>query len=235
MELIRNIGALIFLFLPLFSFSQNENLLPKKDVDSLYREDQFYFGLTYNIMAEAPSGYSAIGLSGGLQAGFLRDMPINERRNLAVAVGLGFAYDQFGQNLFVGEDTNGKSIFRVLEGSVDYSENKFKMAMVEVPLEFRWRTSTAADYKFWRIYAGARIGYAYWYKSTFRQENNTVVQSDIPEFNPLRLSATLSMGYSTFNFFASYSLNPFFDNAVTEGGQKMNVKALKVGLMFYIL
>jgi hypothetical protein len=31
---------------------------------------------------------------------------------------------------------------------------KFTQLLVEVPLEFRWRSSTFESYKFWRIYGG---------------------------------------------------------------------------------
>ncbi len=228
---------LFFLFLPFIVFSQEEvrDSLWHHSPDTLYREDQFYFGVTYNLLINSPRGISSRGLSGGLQGGFVRDMPINKRRNLAVAVGIGLAYDQYGQNLFIGEEPTGETIFKVLDGTVDFDQNRLGMALVEMPVEFRWRTSTPTEYRFWRIYAGARVGYAYWYKATFRQPGNRVDQTKIPEFNPLRVSATLSFGYNTFNFFASYSLNPFFDNAYLPNGEKVEWNALKLGLMFYIL
>jgi hypothetical protein len=109
------------------------------------------------------------------------------------------------------------------------------MTIIEAPVEFRWRTSTPSTYKFWRVYTGFRVGYAYWYKATFKQTNNNVNQTKIPEFDPLRLSATISLGYNSFNFFASYSINPFFKDAVTVDGESVDFRALKVGLLFYIL
>lgn len=202
--------------------------------DSLYREDQFYVGVTYNALLNLPSGVNIRGLSGGLQFGILRDMPINKKRNIAIAIGGGISIDQFGQNLFIGETSNNETIFRVLN-NVDYTRNRFNTAIIEAPIEFRWRSSTPTSYKFWRVYAGFRVGYAYWYKATFKQSGNNVNQSKIPEFDPLRMAATLSMGYNTFNFFASYSINPFFKDAVTTDGEKVDFRTLKVGLMFYIL
>lgn len=212
-----------------------QDTITKPSVDSLYREDQFYIGVTYNIPANLPSGAKVRGLAGGVHFGFLRDMPINKRRNLAIAVGAGLALDQFGQNLFIGETPNDETIFRVLDNDVDFTRNRFNMAIIEAPVEFRWRTSTASSYKFWRVYAGFRVGYAYWYKATFKQEQNNVIQTKIPEFDPLRFSATLSFGYNTFNFFAAYSINPFFKDAETVDGEKVDFRTLKVGLMFYIL
>lgn len=204
-------------------------------VDSLYREDQFYIGVTYNVPLNLPAGGNIRGLSGGVQLGYLRDMPINKQRNLAVAIGLGLAIDQLGQNVFIGETTDDETIFRVLDGSVDFSRNRFNMAIIEAPVEFRWRTSTPSTYRFWRVYAGFRVGYVYWYKATFKQPGNTVNQTKISEFDPLRLSATFSFGYNTFNFFASYSINPFFKDAETVAGESVDIRTLKLGLIFYIL
>lgn len=226
----------IITVLGLISFSSvAQDTIRQYSVDSLYREDQFYIGVTYNIPINLPSEAKVRGLSGGVHFGYLRDMPINERRNIAVAVGAGLALDQFGQNLFIGETPNDETIFRVLDKDLDYTRNRFNMAIIEVPVEFRWRTSTASTYKFWRVYAGVRVGYAYWYKATFKQPENNVTQTKIPEFDPLRLSATLSFGYNTFNFFASYSINPFFKDALTVDGEAVDFRTLKVGLMFYIL
>ena len=224
---------LIGLLYALPSFSQehgNDTI-----VDTKYREDQFYVGLTYNIVANVPSGVKTRGLSGGIQLGYLRDMPINKRRNVAIAIGAGLAFDQFGQNLFIGEDANAKTIFKVLNDDVKFNQNRFSMATIEVPIEFRWRTSTAEIYKFWRIYGGVRVGYTYWYKAIFKQPGNDVGQTDIPEFDKLRLSATLNFGYNTFNFFASYSINPFFKDATTTDSQAVDFKTIKLGLIFYIL
>ena len=76
-------------------------------------------------------------------------MPVNKRRNLAIAVGAGFALDEFGQSLFIGEDPDGKTIFTVLDDKVvDYTRNRFNTSIIEVPIEFRWRTSTPESYRF---------------------------------------------------------------------------------------
>ena len=238
MDIVQKIGFLFFiLLLPMMGNTQEDNRdsLQAPIEDLLYREDQIYFSVTYNLLMDPPSGMTSRGLTGGLNLGFLRDMPINESRNIAFAVGLGWSYDHYGHNLFIGEDSSGNSIYRILDGKVVYTDNHFSMAVVEVPIEFRWRTSTAKDYKFWRIYGGARLGYAYYYKSTFVQSGNNVNQTEIPEFNPVRISATLSFGYDTFNFFASYSINPFFKDAYTVNGEKIDLRTLKVGLIFYLL
>lgn len=227
----------VFFFAALFTLqSRAQDSIPIDVQDTKYREDQFYVGATYNLISDVPGGVNIRGLSGGLQFGYLRDMPLNDRRNFAIAVGGGFSFDEYGQTLFIGESANENTIFTVLDDQkVDFTRNRFSTSTIEAPIELRWRTSTPDNYKFWRVYAGLRVGYVYWYKATFKQEGNIVSQTKIPEFDKLRLGTTLSFGYNTFNFFVYYSINPFFKNAVTTDGEDVNFKTIRVGLLFYIL
>ena len=90
--------------------------------------------------------------------------------------------------------------------------------------------------KFWRVYAGFRVGYTIWNQSKYKDVFETIRITGISDFNNLRLGTSLSVGYNKFNLFAYYSLNPFFnENAVTTDGQKVNFHGIKLGLIFYIL
>ncbi|MBW2938586.1 PorT family protein [Aureisphaera sp. CAU 1614] len=228
---------LLFFLVGVISFSlYSQDIIKDSIVDTKYREDQFYAGVTYNLITKTPSGFNFKGVSGGIHFGFLRDMPINEQRNIAVAIGLGLSFDQYGQNLFIGEDTSENTIFSILDDSVDYTSNIFRTASIELPFEIRWRTSTPTVYKFWRVYAGVKPGYVYWYRSQFKQTNNTVSQTKIPEFQKLSLGATLAFGYGTFNFYANYSILPFFKDATLEDtNETISFNPLKIGIIFYIL
>lgn len=216
-------------------------LLAQKEVtsdslDAKYREDQFYFGITYNALVDTPEMVDSRGLTASVHLGFMRDMPINRRRNLSLAIGLGASFDEYGSTLFIGEDQVNRTIFTSLSvNNVTYDVNRFSSSSIEIPLEFRWRSSSAQNYKFWRFYAGVRLGYAYWYKSSFKQDGNTVIQTDIPEFNNMRLGATLSVGYNTVNFYAYYGITPLFDNAITTNGTPIDMSTLKLGLLFFFL
>lgn len=231
------IRSLFFLFLfsiPTYILAQDT--IPEISVDSLYREDQFYIGVSYNVFAFTPSGMNPEGISAGFQLGFLRDIPINKRRNLAIAIGAGFSYDQYGQNLFINEDEQGNTTYTILDSNQDFKSNRFKLSVIEAPIELRWRSSTPSEYKFWRVYAGFRLGYTIWNQSSFKDFEKTVRVSNITEFEKLRLGTSLSVGYNKFNLFAYYSINPFFDdNAKTEDGQNVNFHGIKLGLIFYIL
>lgn len=206
-------------------------------IDSLYREDQFYFGLTFNLIGNKPSTISQSSFSGGLHLGFIRDFPLNKQRNIAIGAGLGWSMNTYGHNLFIGENENDESIFRSLdEENTPYSTNRFSTYLIEAPIEFRWRTSTAEEYNFWRIYTGLRLGYIYHFRTNFVQEGNTVVQTNVPELNRFRLGTTFTFGYSTFNFQLYYSLNSLFEEAnLMKSGENIGISTIKVGLMFYIL
>ena len=204
-------------------------------MDSLYREDQIFIAVTYNLLSAVPDGVAIRGLSSGIHFGFLRDMPINKRRNLAIAAGLGFSFDRYGQNLFIGENENEETVFTVIDNSIEYDTNRFVTSMIEAPIEFRWRSSTPEVYKFWRVHAGIRVGYVYYFKSTFKQSSGTISQTKVPEFDRIRFGTTLGLGYNTFNFYVYYSVNPFFKDAQTTSGQTVDFKTIKIGLIFYIL
>lgn len=210
------------------------NLAPTV-VDSSYREDQIYVGLTFHLLTDLPGEVTQKAFSGGFHLGFIRDFPINERRNVAIGTGLGWSINTYGQELFVGQNGEGMTIFRDLNAQdIEYDTNRFSTQLVEAPIEFRWRTSTPDSYKFWRVYAGVRLGYAYFLKTNFKQDGNRVVQNDVPEFQRFRIGSTLTFGYNTFNFHVYYSLNPFFQDA-TLNNAEIGMATIKLGLMFYIL
>lgn len=203
-------------------------------LDSLYREDQFYIGLTFNLISNKPEAISQSGFSGGVHAGFTRDFPLNKRRNIAIAAGLGWSLNSYSHNLFIGEAESGQTIFRNLTRDINYSTNRFSTQLIEAPVEFRWRTSTAETYKFWRIYTGLKFGYIYHFKSNFVQPENQVVQTEVPELDRFRMGATFTFGYNTFNFHIYYSINSLFPE-VSLNEETINISVFRVGLMFYIL
>ncbi|UJH90509.1 PorT family protein [Antarcticibacterium sp. 1MA-6-2] len=229
----------LFLFLVgnLVSISAiaQETIIAPTVIDSAYREDQIYVGLTFHLLTDLPGEVTQKAFSGGFHLGFIRDFPINQRRNIALGAGLGWSINTYGHELFIGEDEEGKTIFRDLNArDIEYDTNRLSTHLIEVPIEFRWRTSTPETYKFWRVYAGVRLGYAYFLKTNFKQDGNQVMQKEVPEFQRFRIGSTLTFGYNTFNFHVYYSLNPFFQDAALNQSE-IGMSTLKLGLMFYIL
>lgn len=227
---------ILFLFglLTLSGYSQDEETISV--IDSLYREDQFYFGITYNLSTSVPKGVNPLGISGGLQLGFIRDMPVNKRRNIALGIGAGLSFDQYGQNLLIDSDPNGNSTFSVIENTNSVSYNRLSTIVFEAPVELRWRGSTPSIYKFWRVYSGIRFGYVVSHKAAYKDSNTRIKINDISELEKFRMTATLGVGYSTFNFQVQYGINSLFsDSAITDTGERVNFFPLKLGFILYIL
>lgn len=235
MNLLQKRLLILSFFLPLLTAAQEGNAIPQV-IDSLYREDQIYIGITYNIVTGKPDGIQSSQFSGGFHTGFIRDFPLNERRNVGIGIGLGWSVDTYGHNLFVGRDiASSGSRFAILDRDrIDFDANRFTTQSIDLPLQFRWRSSTPETYKFWRIYTGIRPAYAYYFQSKFVQDGNTYRESDIPEFERLRLGATFTFGYNTFNFNFYYSLNSFFKDA-SVNDESLDLRTFQVGLMFYLL
>lgn len=228
----------VFILLALvgfFGFSQNENTV-ESGIDNTYREDQFYASVTYNLLNEKPNGITQSGFSSGFHFGFIRDMPINERRNFAIGLGLGISTNSYNQKSLLIEENNNDIVFNIInENEYDVSKNKFTTYIVEVPFEVRWRTSTAKNYNFWRIYTGFKVGYLLYNSTNFKSDLRNVKLTNIDSFNKLQYGLTLSTGYSTWNFHLYYGLNEIFDTSAKLNNVSMDMKSLKVGLMFYIL
>jgi hypothetical protein len=202
-------------------------------VDSLYREDQFYFGFTYNTLQQKPAGVAQKKFSAGLSTGFLRDMPINKERTLALAVGLGFTYNNYIENLAI-TGTSERPVYTVIDAKTVFNKNRFTQVLVDLPIEFRWRTSTYESYKFWRIYGGMKFSYVLYNKSLFTDDQSKVVITNNKDFNTFLYGLYLSLGYNTVNVYGYYGLNSIFKTAEIDG-EKINMKSLNIGVIFYIL
>lgn len=225
-----------FLFTCLIGYTCiSQNINTNKDDYEKYREDQFYASVTYNLLNAKPSDVSQSGFSTGFHFGFIRDMPINKDRDFALGLGIGVSTNSYNQNLYI-EEVNKEYIYSVIdESEINVSKNKFTTYLVEFPLEIRWRTSTPTDYNFWRIYSGIKLGYLFYNSTKFNSDEGDNNLSQIKDFNNFQYGLTLSIGYGTWNFHLYYGLNSIFDSSAQLDGKSIDMKSIKIGLMFYIL
>jgi hypothetical protein len=227
-----------FLFLSFFNgFSQgNEFSIDTLHIkiDSLYREDQFYAGINYNSLLNKPAGLSQDKISFGFSAGFLRDMPVNKSRTVAIASGVGFSFNNYIQDMAI-TGSNNNPIYGVIPSTVNYNKNRFEQLRVEVPIEFRWRTSTPEIYKFWRIYGGFKLSYLLLDKSVYDDGQTKVIINNNKDFNDFLYGAYVSAGYNTINLYAYYGLNSLFKSSAKVNNETIQMNTLSIGVMFYIL
>lgn len=222
----------VLLLSSLWSYTQ-ENA--DKEIDSLYKEDQFYAGITYNLIGNQPNSLSQSGFSLGFHLGFIKDMPINDARNIAFGIGLGYSANSYNQNLLISKNNFGNVNYSILDNSSTYTKNKFSTHIVEVPIEFRWRTSTPTNYNFWRIYAGFKLGYVFTNTTKYEGDLGSIKNRNLKDFNNLQYGFTLSTGFNTWNLYIYYALNKMFAEEAVIDGRNIDMNAVKIGLMFYIL
>lgn len=213
----------ILFFTTVCTFAQVEN----DTIDHNYLEDQLYLSLAYNVLNNKPSYAKNNLFSGGFSLGFIKDLPINKRRNIAFGIGLGYNLNTYKKELFIFQGDGDQE-------SSDYQTSKFTTHLVEMPFEVRWRTSTATKYNFWRIYPGFKISYLFYSRTKVELEKETLIYKNLKLFEKFQYGLTLSAGYGTWNVFAYYGLSPIFKDVVIDG-EKLNLKDFNLGLKFYIL
>lgn len=223
-------GRYLTLFCFLFIFTKLQAQVNKDTIDLNYLEDQIYLSLTYNVLVDKPSTISQNGFSGGVSFGFIRDIPINKQRNFGFGVGLGYTYNAYIQNLKIIRE-NQATLFETVQ---NFKTNRLGISAVEFPLEIRWRNSTPQKYKFWRVYGGVKVAYVLSTKTTFIDAVESLTTKNIPEFNRIQYGFIVAAGYSTWNLYVYYGLNPFFKE-VNFNGEELNLRDFNLGLKFYIM
>ena len=221
-----------FIFLSFFSvFSQS---VPDFEaVDSLYREDQFYFGVTYNTLQKRPLGVTQNKFTPSFSIGFLRDMPINKDRNKAFAAGLAYSLNSYNQNILISEN-NGTPVYNDIQDGTLFDTNKLSLHSIDIPIEYRWRTSVPNTHKFWRIYTGLKLSYLFYTQSKYEDSQTSYLVTGNQDINKFQYGTYLSIGYNTVNFNIYYGLNPIFKSAEING-KAIEMTSLNFGFMFYIL
>lgn len=208
------------------SISQHNNDSIQQ-VDLKYREDQFYFGITHTLLQDKPASFSPNSVSIGVNGGFLRDFPINKKRTVAIAPGVGYSYLNLRGNLGLTPE----NAHIILDS---YKKSSVSLHAIDFPIEFRWRTSTPFSHKFWRVHLGFKASYVFNDRSkTTTGEYSTTTRGD-EDINKWLYGLYMSAGFNTWNFYMYYGLNNVYKNNVIQD-DKNKLRLLNVGVMFYIL
>ncbi len=224
----------ILAFMISSSISAQEAIVDFDSVDSLYREDQFYFNFTYNNLRNTPTDFRQNKFSSGVGAGFLRDMPLNKNRTFSIAAGLGYSLAIYNQNLVIST-TGETTTYEIIADDVYYTKDKQSLHFIDLPIEIRWRTSTPDSHKFWRIYSGFKMSYLVYDQYKFVSATKTVKNSGNSDLNKVHYGAYLTLGWNTWNIYAYYGLNPIYKSSAKINNQSIDMSTINFGLMFYIL
>jgi hypothetical protein len=222
-----------YLLLSLLTFGQVQDTLQKNVIDSLYREDQIYIGLTYNIMDNRPIDLKQNFFSPGINFGFLRDFPINKKRTVAIAPGFGLSYSGYNQNLLI-QKTNNEINYSVVS-STEFNRNNLSFYAIDFPIEFRWRNSTPDNFKFLRIYSGFKYSYIFYDTSILRVDGDVSKVANNPDVVTSQMGVYLSIGYHSVNFYTYYGLTNLFKSNAAIDGTPLELSTINLGFQFYIL
>ncbi len=208
-------------------FSQKDSL----DLGASYWEDQLYVGVTFNELMKQPSGVLGSGFSYGLNAGYMKDISLVKSGKIALGLGVGYSYDALRHGFELSRQNN--RVVVNVNADVQSSGN-LRMHSLEIPIEFRWRTSTANKYKFWRVYAGVKMNYNLKNSMSYSEDATYALYTNLSRFNKVQFGLTLSAGYASFNFNVYYGLTPILKDS-DMGTVSIGSRILRLGMIFYIL
>lgn len=204
-------------------FSQKDSLA----IGDRYWEDQLYLTITYNVLNNQPNSADSNGFSYGISAGYIKDIPLSPQGKFAIGIGVGYNYDSYNHGLIVSD-----SDIQVINDEV--LNSKFKTHTIEFPIQFRWRTSDAVTYSFWRVYSGMKLSYNIYNKFLYDFNSQQVVVDNVDVFNKFQAGFEMSLGYGAFNFYVYYGFTPLYKNAILNQ-QRVKTTNAKFGLIFYLL
>ncbi|SDX71046.1 Outer membrane protein beta-barrel domain-containing protein [Lutibacter oricola] len=202
----------------------------KDSIDTKYLEDQIYVSFTYNLLFNKPKNIEQNGFSGGFSIGFIKDIPLNEKRNFGLGIGLGYSYNAYIQDLQIVNNNNTYTFSK----AENIKTNRLSTFAIEMPIEFRFRNSTPTKYKFWRVYAGAKIAYLYSSRYKYSGQNEAYTIKKGKYLNDLEYGAMLNVGYDAWNLYVYYALNSLFKDSYIES-EEIEMNAFNVGLKLYIM
>ena len=208
------------------SFSQKDSL----QLGSKYAEDQLYFLISYNQLFDQPSLVKGSGFSYGLSAGFMKDLILNKKGSISLALGFGYNYDLLNHGLTIAKENNEVTFQVDNYGAI----NTLTIHNLEFPFEFRWRNSDAQTYKFWRVYMGVKASYNVSNNFKFTDQSNSFSYKNVSRFNSWQYGLTLSVGYDVFTAHMYYGLTPMLKDTML-GTTDISSKTMRIGLIFYFL
>jgi hypothetical protein len=194
-----------------------------------FREDQVYLSIAYPYFSDAPSTLIQNKLSYAFSIGFIRDMPINSQRTLAVGVGLGFDQATLYNNTLFAQSGNSSNA-TLIEN--EYQQNYLRMQSLAIPLELRWRNATETKHAFWRIHTGVSVHFPMQLKSYVKTRTGQVNTTKLPSTGSV-LRWNVHFGFNTWNISIAHDMQPWA--TFNASNKEFNMKFTKIGLIFYIL
>jgi hypothetical protein len=85
------------------------------------------------------------------------------------------------------------------------------------------------------VYSGLKLSYLLASRSHYADGQNSVVIKNNPDFNKVQAGVYVAMGYNTWNIYGYYGLTPLLAKSATIQNNAIGLRAIHLGLQFYIL
>ena len=202
--------------------------LAQKETPS-FREDQIYISIAYPYFSDAPNKLIQNKLSYNFSLGFIRDMPINKKRTLALGVGLGWDIATVFNNMQFAVQDNSITASSI-QGA--YQKNTLSMQTLAIPFEMRWRNANETNHAFWRIHTGLSLHIPLRFRANYTSIGGTQTNINLPYHNTL-LRWNAHFGFNTWNISIAHDLQPWAISVTPN--RSFDIRFTKIGLIFYIL
>ncbi len=230
----KNSGLILLVLMSVIPMRAQDTI--RRPDFQFYLEDQLFFQLSYVSLRNLYPGVKQLGFSHSYAFGFIRDIPVNKRRNLGFGVGIGYGKDLYYQNLKVTVDeTDGTVSYQLIQPG-DFKSNLFAVKKLLFPVEIRLRTSTPEKYKFWRLYTGITFSYVTDVFAEFENDYLTLRYRHL-QFLTARWQYGIHfyIGYGELNAYIYYGLNDLFSPQVKINGEHIPLYDVKFGIMLTFL
>ncbi len=224
-----------FLFLMLFS-TGSQSQTDSTKIDTKYLEDQFYLGVTYNLLINKPSRVNQYNLSRGLHLGYVRDIPLNEQRNFGIGIGAGYSYSLVYTNIEAIRSKSGEMLYDIISVSDrKVIKSYYQYHSVDfIPFEIRWRTSTPTTFQFWRIYSGVKVSYLFGSNYRLKTETEKIYLKSPDTQNYFDWKVYVAIGRGSWNGYIQYGFTPLLKGKKTQSGTPVDMNLINIGFIFYI-
>lgn len=199
-----------------------------------YLDDQLFVALTYNVLTSMPQQMNQYSFPNTISFGYVRDIPLNKRRNIGLGVGVGYSFHTYYTNLSMTKNDSGPLIS--IMDSDQFKNNRFSMQSIDFPIQLRFRGSTAEKYRFWRVYAGVTPSWVVRTHATVKNDYMKVRYYNLPYLENWLFTANLQVGYGKFTLKADYTINTLFKSSLVQDVPGLeDTRSLNFGLLVYIL
>ena len=226
---------LLFCFSLLLNFAASAQLegttestfqLPTIQDGDYYREDQIYFNISSIRINSIENAFRQDGFSYSYAFGYIRDIPLNQRGSIALAVGLGYEFSRYQLKYFIDP------LNITLSENVSSASNLTHA--LQVPFEFRFRTSTATKYRFWRLYTGFTFSYGIADKIKIKTAVDNFAKSNTDIMSKFQYGPHINVGYGFWNFYLYYGINNIFSDEMQAYQPVFDSTRLKLGFQLFV-